>query len=87
MKLAIKIGTTQIIIVVLTLITAVVHLFLPGTIFKLNGLGYLGLLALYLFEFSFLPIPHNWARWALAGFASLTFILYFIIQGYPFTGV
>jgi hypothetical protein len=80
MKLAVKIGPTQSLIIILTGITALVHLFLPGALFKLNGLGYLGLLALYFIEFSFLPLPRNLARWALIGYTALTVVLYIVMQ-------
>ena len=80
MKLAVKFGTTQIVILILTMITAVVHLFLPGTLFTLNGLGYLGLIALYFVDFSFIPVPRSWVRWVLVGYTALTVVLYVIMQ-------
>jgi hypothetical protein len=80
MKLAVKFGTTQIVILALTLITAVIHLTLPGALFKLNGLGYLGLIALYFIDFSFIPVPRSWVRWVLVGYAALTIILYVVMQ-------
>jgi len=80
MKLAVKIGTPQILIILLTVIAAVVHLFLSGIILKLNGLGYLGLLALFFVQFSFLPIKREWVRWALMGYAALTIVLYILNQ-------
>ena len=78
MKLWAKLGTSQFIILALGLITAVIHLFLPGAIFKLNALGYLGLLALYFIQFSFLPIKREWVRWGFMAFAALTIIAYFV---------
>ncbi len=78
MKLWAKLGTAQFIILALGLITAVIHLFLPGAIFKLNALGYLGLLALYFIQFSFLPIKREWVRWAFMAFAAVTIIGYFV---------
>jgi hypothetical protein len=80
MKLYSKLSTQQWIIVGLTLVAAVVHLFLPGVLFLLNGLGYLGLLVLYFVKFYFLPLQRNWIRWALAGYAALTVTLYIIMQ-------
>lgn len=80
MKLASKFGTSQLLIIALTLATAVIHLFLPGTLFLLNGLGYLGLLALYFIQFSFLPIKREWVRFALMGYAALTIIMYVVMQ-------
>jgi hypothetical protein len=69
-------------IFLLTLATAAIHLYLGlsfgNTLFVLNGLGYLGLLAVLQ-----LPIPQlarfrGAARWALMGYAALTIVLYFI---------
>ena len=72
-------------IIILTILTALIHLFLGvsslgdgffGVVFILNGLGYLALLAgLY-----FLPQlagQRALIRWALLGFTAVTFILYF----------
>jgi hypothetical protein len=78
-------------IFVLTLATAVIHLYLAFTaiaimgfnfgvmLFILNGLGYLGLLAALQ-----LPIPQlarfrSAARWALVAFAALTIVLFFVM--------
>jgi hypothetical protein len=78
-------------IFLLTLATAVIHLFLAFTaipyyglnfgvmLFILNGLGYLGLLAVLQ-----LPIPQlarfrSAARWVLVAFAALTIVLFFIM--------
>lgn len=73
-------------IIILTLATAVVHLvilnIMSGKIdilFTLNGLGYLGLLALY-----YLPIPvarenRNLVRWALIIFTAVTVVAWIII--------
>jgi uncharacterized membrane protein len=78
-------------IFLLTLATAVIHLFLAFTaipyyglnfgvmLFILNGLGYLGLLAALQ-----LPIPQlarfrSAARWALVAYAALTILLWFIM--------
>ena len=67
----------------LTLGTAGIHLYLGLglgiTLFTLNGLGYLGLLALLQ-----LPIPQlarfrPIVRWVLAGYAALTIVLWFIM--------
>ena len=78
-------------IFLLTLATAVIHLYLAFTaipyyglnfgvmLFILNALGYLGLLAA-----SQLPIPQlarfrSAARWALVGYAALTIVLFFLM--------
>jgi len=73
---AIRIG-----VILLTLITAAIHLSLslPDPVFILNGLGYLTLLgALYL------PIPRvtpyrRMIRWVLIGYATLTLLLWIAI--------
>lgn len=87
MRLYEKPNTQQWIIIVLVLITALVHLGIgfsfPDVLFIFNGLGYLGLLALYFVRFDFLPVPRNWVRWAMAGYTALTIILYFIMQLQP----
>src|SRR5688500_5053754 len=78
-------------IFLLTLATAGIHLYLALTaipfmgfnfgvmLFILNGLGYLGLLAVLQ-----LPIPQlarfrSAARWAMIAFAALTIVLFFLM--------
>ena len=86
-------------IILLTLATAFIHLFLAFTaipyfglnfgviLFILNGLGYLGLLGILQ-----LPIPQlrrfrSAARWALVGYAALTIVLWVIMAPvYDFIG-
>ena len=70
----------QIGIVLLTLGTALIHLFLafPDPVFILNGLGYLALLAAL-----YLPIPRlsryrRLTRWTLVGFTALTIFLWIL---------
>ena len=74
--IAIRIG-----VVVLTLITAIVHLSLlfPDPVFILNGLGYLTLLVVL-----YLPNPRlapyrRVVRWTLIGYAALTTLLWVAI--------
>jgi hypothetical protein len=74
-------ATIRIGVVLLTLITAAVHLSLlfPDPAFILNGLGYLALLAAL-----YLPIPRlvpyrRAVRWALIGYAALTVVLWVAI--------
>ncbi|MCB0034139.1 MAG: hypothetical protein KDE51_08975 [Anaerolineales bacterium] len=74
-------------VIVLTVITALIHLVLGvgqlpnpfGIVFVLNGLGYLALMAgLY-----FVPQVANMRsqiRWALLGFTAVTFLGYFILN-------
>ena len=74
--IAIRIG-----VVVLTLITAIVHLSLlfPDPVFILNGLGYLTLLtALYLPNPRLRPYRRV-VRWTLIGYATLTILLWVAI--------
>jgi hypothetical protein len=86
-------------IFLLTLATAVIHLYLAFTaipyfglnigvmLFILNGLGYLGLLAVLQ-----LPIPQlarfrGAARWVLVAFATVTIVLFFVMApSYEFIG-
>ena len=76
-------------IFVLTLVTALIHLYLGlgigNTLFVLNGLGYLGLLAALQ-----LPIPQlarfqNVVRWVLVAYTALTIVLWFVMA--PFYSV
>ncbi len=70
-------------IFLLALATTAIHLYLGlsfgNTLFVLNGLGYLGLLAALQ-----LPIPQlarfrPIVRWVLVGYTALTIVLYFVI--------
>ncbi len=70
-------------IFLLVLATAAIHLYLGlsfgNTLFVLNGLGYLGLLAALQ-----LPIPQlarfrPIVRWVLVGYTALTIMLYFVM--------
>src|SRR5215210_5018684 len=69
-------------IILLTVGTAVIHLYLGlqgFPLFILNGLGYLGLLAALT-----LPIPRiseyrNLTRWVLVGYAALTIFLWILV--------
>ena len=78
-------------IFVLTLATAVIHLYLALTaigsmglnfgvmLFILNGLGYLGLLAVLQLPVRELARFRSAARWALVAFAALTIVLFFVM--------
>jgi hypothetical protein len=82
-----SLGGRQYAIIVLTVITAAIHLFLGisslpdtfGYVFILNGISYLALLiALY-----FIPqlAPRRaLIRWLLLAFAAVTFVLYFVFN-------
>jgi len=75
-------------IIVLTAVTALIHLFLGfsslgdgffGILFLLNGLGYLALLA-GLFFIPQLAGQRPLIRWALLAFTAVTFVLYFVFN-------
>ena len=84
-------------IFVLTLATAVIHLYLAITaigsmgfnfgvmLFILNGLGYLGLLAVLQLPIRQLARFRSAARWALIAFAALTIVLFFVMAPKPYT--
>lgn len=78
-------------IFVLTVATAVIHLYLALSaigsmgfnfgvmLFILNGLGYLGLLAVLQLPIRQLARFRSAARWALIAFAALTIVLFFLM--------
>jgi hypothetical protein len=73
-------------IVGLALVTANIHLGLGGVLFTLNGLGYLGLAALYVVAAA-APMPvverFSWVpRIALMGYAALTIAAYLVMGPY-----
>ena len=83
----------------LTVATAVIHLYLALSaigsmgfnfgvmLFILNGLGYLGLLAVLQLPIRQLARFRSAARWALIAFAALTIVLFFIMAPvYPIIG-
>jgi hypothetical protein len=79
-------GPKQYGIIGLALVTAVVHLYLGiqfnDTLFLLNGIGYLGLVGMLYLPIAFLASYKRYIRWALIGYAALTVILYFVMQGF-----
>jgi hypothetical protein len=73
-------------IVALTLVTANIHLGLGGMLFTLNGLGYIGLAALFVLGAA-APTPmiqrFSWfPRLALMGYAALTIAGYLVMGPY-----
>lgn len=74
-------NTLRVGIVVLTLITAIVHISLifPDAVFILNGLGYLTLLAALYLPINRLVPYRRVLRWALIGYATLTVALWLAI--------
>ncbi len=86
-------------IFLLTMATAVFHLFLGFSaipyyglnfgvvLFILNGLGYLGLLAVLQLQFQQLARFRSAARWTLVAYAALTIVLFFVMAPfYTFIG-
>jgi hypothetical protein len=75
-------GPLRIGVILLTVGTATIHLYLGlqgFPLFVLNGLGYLGLLAALI-----LPIPvisdyRNLTRWVLVGYTALTIFLWVLV--------
>jgi hypothetical protein len=78
-----KLGWVQYGIMITTVITAVVHLFigitLPSTLFLLNGIGYLVLLVGLFAPISIAQTYRNLIRWALIGFAAVTIVAWVAI--------
>ena len=75
-NVALRIG-----IVVLTFVTALLHLSLnfPDPVFILNGLGYLTLLAALYLPISQLTPYRHIVRWLLIGYTTLTVVLWLAI--------
>jgi len=75
-------GPLRVGVILLTVGTALIHLYLGlqgFPLFVLNGLGYLGLLAALI-----LPIPRiseyrNLVRWVLVGYTALTILLWILV--------
>jgi len=83
-----KLSGLKIIIIILTLITAGIHISLlfPDTLFILNGLGYLTLLAAYLLPIPFARDNHNLIRWVFIGYAVVTIISWLAIGNKSWPG-
>lgn len=75
-----KLSLVKIAIIILTLITAIVHIALGDPLFILNGLGYLALLAAYLLPWSLFVKRHGLIRWLFIAYTLLTIILYFVFH-------
>jgi hypothetical protein len=92
MNQKIKVGPLQWGIILLTVVTALVHLDLAysgiihrmsflSIMFLFNGLGYLTLLAALYLPIAPLAGYRAWVRWVLMGFTALTVILWVIMGG------
>jgi hypothetical protein len=80
-------------IIILTVITACIHLFLGATTLRvtemqtlaslwlLNGVGYLVLLFVGFAPVEGLPIPRHLAHYALMGFAAITIVAWVLMSG------
>lgn len=70
-------------IIIATLVTALLHLFLLSRLgldpIALNGLGYLALLGAYFLPIQFFQQRHNLVWWAYIGYTVLTFVLWIIL--------
>ncbi len=83
----VKFGTKHIAIVVLTLATSLIHLYLfislgapfmsSNVMFFLNSLGYLALLAAYFMPFA--QGYHGLVRWVFMGFIAVTIVAWLIL--------
>jgi hypothetical protein len=81
------------VIILLTVVVGLIHLIVLGFLFGetqllpiLNGLGYLALIAA-LYFIPQLAGMRPLIRWALIGYAALTFVLYFFFDSDPFGNV
>jgi hypothetical protein len=82
-------GTLRTIIAILTVITAVIHLFLGsrdlssgfGVLFILNGVGYLVLLYALLRPFSFLEGQRTLVHYAFMAFTAVTILAWLFLNG------
>ncbi|MCC6458417.1 MAG: hypothetical protein IT328_25935 [Caldilineaceae bacterium] len=79
-----RFGALQIGIVVLTITTALVHLYLAFTLdfdklFLANGLGYLALLAALYAPIAALTPYRSWARWGLLLYTAVTVVMWIFI--------
>ena len=69
-------------VIVLTVGTALIHLYLGlqgFPLFVLNGLGYLGLLVTLTLALPYLSEYRNLTRWVLIGYTALTILLWILV--------
>jgi len=78
-----KLGSVQLAIIITTLITAVIHLYigitLPSTLFVLNGIGYLVLMIGLFVPISLAQQNRALIRWGLIGFTAVTILAWLAI--------
>ncbi len=80
-------STNRLAIIALTLTTALIHLYLSGgtdTLFILNGIGFLVLLAVMYLPMPFLDPYRSIASWGLVAFSAVTIVAYFVVNPDPF---
>src|SRR5947209_7747957 len=85
-------STLRIVVIVLTLITTGIHLYLAVSYlrhnqyqslaytFILNGIGYLALLAALFLDVPYFKDHRDVAHYLLMGFAAVTFIAFFVVN-------
>jgi len=78
-----KLGAVQIGIIILTLVTAAIHIFLgltlPSPLFILNGIGFLVLLAGLFLNVPFARDNRNLVRWVMMAFSAVTVLAWVAI--------
>lgn len=76
-----SLGIRGILIILLTLATALIHISLlfPDTLFILNGLGYITLLVLYLSPSNLTQNYRGWIRWVFIGYTLVTILAWVAI--------
>jgi hypothetical protein len=75
-------GLLRIGVILLTVGTASIHLYLGlqgFPLFVLNGLGYLGLLAALILPIPMISDYRNLTRWVLVGYTALTIFLWILV--------
>ena len=79
-----KIGPLQLGIIVLTLLTAIIHIYYSSQVpspagLIMNGVGYVVLLAALYLPITILSRFRNTIRWVLVGYTALTVVLWVLV--------
>jgi hypothetical protein len=79
-RTGVKLTALDYAIIALTIATAAIHftLVFPSTLFIMNGLGYLALLAALYLPIPGLPFNRDMVRWALIGYTAFTIVAWFL---------
>ena len=85
-----QVNTRMIVIILLTLATALIHLIVLNigqisVMFALNGLGYLALLVAYYAPVAIFQKYHSLLRWGFIGYTVLTIVAWAVITGFDLT--